>query len=317
MYAIAGESLVDLVRQDDGDYRPVPGGAPYNFARALARQEVPVAYLNPLSTDLFGDTLLSELEASGARHLGRRVKAPTSLALLDATGHGEPAYEFYRLGVADRDVDADDLLARVPPGVTGFHTGGLALVPPDAGTMQDVATRMRANGVVCSVDVNMRPAAAEAADVSFDAYRDAVLAVAREAHIVKVSEEDLVHLDLTGDATAAATSFLARGSKLVLLTRGARGATLIAPGIRLDQPAFAMPVVDTIGAGDCFLAGFVAFLQREGSLHGAVTGRTGAGILQASLRHASACAALVLGAPGCRPPTWHETVHLTEGRTPR
>jgi len=90
MFIVAGESLIDMVAAADGTFSPVPGGAPYNFARALALQGVPAGYANPFSDDLFGSLLKKTLEESGARHLGAISGKPTSLALVATDEHGQP-----------------------------------------------------------------------------------------------------------------------------------------------------------------------------------------------------------------------------------
>ena len=54
---VLGEALMDCIAQPDGRLLPLQGGSPYNMARAAALRGAQVAYLNPLSTDLFGQGL--------------------------------------------------------------------------------------------------------------------------------------------------------------------------------------------------------------------------------------------------------------------
>ncbi len=61
----AGEALIDLVSQKDGSFLPCLGGAVFNLSRALARQNVPTLYKNPLSSDRFGRQLAEALEVEG------------------------------------------------------------------------------------------------------------------------------------------------------------------------------------------------------------------------------------------------------------
>ena len=81
MFLIAGEALIDMVNTPEGTYRPVPGGAPFNFARALALQDIGAGYLNPFSDDAFGALLKRTLEDSGALHLGHISHRPTGLRM--------------------------------------------------------------------------------------------------------------------------------------------------------------------------------------------------------------------------------------------
>ena len=120
--ATAGEALIDLIAQTDGRYKPCLGGAVFNLTRAVARQGVGVVYLNPLSHDRFGRMLASALMEDGVA-LARPapVAESTSLAVvgLDETGH--PDYAFYRQGVADRVITAEQFNASVRPSAGAQH----------------------------------------------------------------------------------------------------------------------------------------------------------------------------------------------------
>ena len=96
----------------DGSFSPVPGGGPYNFARALALQGIPAGYANPFSEDASALCCRQTLQASGAHHLGQVSSKPTALALVSTDARGQPQYSFYREGVADRTIDDDSPAAR-------------------------------------------------------------------------------------------------------------------------------------------------------------------------------------------------------------
>ena len=82
--------------------------------------------------------------------------------------------------------------------------------------------------------------------------------------VVKVSEEDLAWLDPQRPALEAARALLAIGPKVVLLTRGAAGATIVCPHGDTPIAPVAVDVVDTIGAGDAFSGGFLAWWSSHG-----------------------------------------------------
>ena len=308
MYVVAGESLIDLVARADGSYQPVPGGGPYNFARALALQGIPTGYANPFSEDAFGGLLRQTLQAAGAQHLGQISSKPTALALVSTDARGQPQYSFYREGVADRTIDAAALLGAISTDTLGFHTGALALVPPDDAGMMEIVQHCRAHGVLCTVDVNMRPQIAQTLGISASRYRDAALAVLTSAHVAKVSDEDLHHLGFSGTPQVAARALLQRGCKLVVLTLGAEGAWALAADEQVFEPAQKVDAVDTVGAGDCFFAGFIASLRHQGALAELRDHAPGGSVLAQALRHAAICAAINIGRKGCQPPTWDEAV---------
>jgi fructokinase len=317
MFLIAGESLIDMVPTATGDFTPVAGGAPFNFARALALQGVAASYANPFSDDAFGLLLKRTLEEAGATHLGRISSKPTSLAFVSTDERGHPQYSFYREGVADRDVDAATLIGLGSPDLGGFHAGALALVPPDDRYVLAAVEHFRGRGVLCTVDVNMRPRVAQSLGIEPSRYRDAALEVIGKAHVVKASDEDLAYLGYSGAPERCARALLGRGPRLVVVTLGAEGAWAVSAEEQVFQSAEKVRVVDTVGAGDCFFAGFVASLYREGPLSQLRERSPPAPILKKALRHASICAAINISRWGCRPPTWEEAERWQGGLTSR
>lgn len=307
MFLVAGESLIDLVAEPDGRFRPIAGGAPFNYACALALQGLPTGYANAISRDRFGTLLSDTLAKAGVRHFGARTSRPTSLALVATSEAGQPEYAFYRDGVADREFGPEGLLPGAAGGVRVFHTGGLALVPPDATTAHEALRKIRDGGAICTVDINMRPQVAGALGVDPDRYREAALAAAAAADMVKVSDEDLRHLGIDGPPVTAARALLDRGAGLVVLTLGADGAYALTREETRFRASPRVAVVDTVGAGDTFFAGFVAWLERNGQLDAVHAGRVDGGVLDLALRHATAGAAINIGRRGCQPPSWDES----------
>jgi fructokinase len=261
--ATAGEALIDLVAGADGSLQPCCGGAVFNFTRALAAQGVPTAYLNPLSRDGFGRQLAQALAQSGVA-LARSVPVsePSALAVVGVDPQGQPAYSFYREGVADRAVAAATLTADCDalPQLEAVCTGCLALAPDDSRRYLPWLEGCRARGLLVVVDANLRPGAMG----DIDAYRANVRAALALADVIKVSDEDLLALEPgVADPLAAARRLFAGGpAQCVAFTRGGQGAILLGRDGRewLGRDRAALRIVDTVGAGDCFLAGLVAGL---------------------------------------------------------
>ena len=308
MFAVAGEALIDFIAAADGRYRPMAGGAPFNFSRALALQGVPAGYLNPISSDAMGALLRDTLVSSGARAFGDAVPLPTSLALVATTSNGQPSYQFYRQGVADRALDLEQITARFTAEIRGFHSGGLALVPPDHETILRAQQAAAARGIICTLDVNMRPRVAESMGLSPHAYAEAANAAIRGANIVKVSDEDLLHLGFNDVPNIAARGLLSDTCKIVVLTLGEKGAWLLTADNEIFQKADSVAVVDTVGAGDCFFAGFVASLVRNSGFDVLLSRMPETIILENAFRHAMRCASINITREGCQPPTWDEVV---------
>lgn len=302
MIATFGEALVDLIEQADGRFAAVLGGSVCNFTLALARQRLAVMYLNPLSADSFGARFAGQLDAAGVQlATAQRSALPTALAVVTLDASKVPSYAFHRAGVADRDITPDAACAALPAGLTLFHTGGLALVPADLATALAVAAGAQRAGALLSVDANMRPLAV----ADLPTYAAGVRRMLAKAQLVKVSEEDLRYLGLDGDPVAAARSlFEGSASALIALTLGEHGAVLLtrAASVALPAPP-AVTVVDTVGAGDCFLAGLVASLQHAGALSTAALAALDQATLTKVLRYAIASATINVMREGGAPPT--------------
>lgn len=310
MFAVAGEALIDFIAAADGRYRPLAGGAPFNFSRALALQGVAATYLNPISSDSMGTLLRDTLVASGVHLCGETVVRPTSLALVATSLSGQPSYQFYREGVADRALDLQQIMAQFTSEIRGFHSGGLALVPPDHETILQAQQAAMARGIVCTLDVNMRPRVAESMGLSQPAYVDAARAAIRGAHIVKVSDEDLLHLGFSDAPNAAARSLLSDTCKIIVVTLGEKGAWLLTADNEIFQVAESVDVVDTVGAGDCFFAGFIAALVRNNGFDALPNRMPETATLESALRHGIRCASINITRAGCQPPTWDEVAPM-------
>ena len=258
---VAGEALYDLVAHPGGGLTGHPGGGPFNTARTIGRLRQPVAFLGRLSTDRLGATHARML-ADDRVDLGCVVRTadPTTLALASLDPAGAASWSFYSAGTAAAGLEPHEALAALPPRVAALHVGTLGLVlQPLATALEAVVERLAAQTLIV-VDPNIRPQAIDDAE-DFRARLERVL---RHSHLVKVSEEDLAWLDPARPRQAAARGLLDYGPTAVLLTRGPQGATVItAEGDTAIAPV-PTEVVDTIGAGDAFGGGFLAWWISHG-----------------------------------------------------
>lgn len=319
MFASLGEALVDLIEHADGRYEPCLGGSVCNFTRAVSRQGQAIRYLNALSTDTFGQRFVQRLRDDGvAIDPPWLSDCPTSLAVVSLGAGGVPQYVFHREHVADRDGDAAQLIARLPENVTVLHTGGLALTPPDADKSIEVMLAARARGALVSVDANLRLVVAGRDEGIRATYRAGVGRALAQADVIKISDEDISAMGWTAaadddaalEAQARALMAPSAGARagLVAVTLGAHGAMLVnAQGaVRRPVPE-GVKVVDTVGAGDCFHAGLLAWLKKAGRLSADQLPTLSVRDMDEALHHAMAAAAINVQRQGCQPPSWLET----------
>jgi fructokinase len=259
---VGGEALYDLVLQDSAeDLRGHPGGGPFNTARTIGRLEQPVAYLGRLSTDRFGQRLESMLADDGVA-LGSIVHTddPTTLALAEVDHDGVARYRFYERGTAAPGLTVEDALAALPSDVDMLHVGTLGLaLEPMATAFEAVVARLAGDALV-AVDPNCRPWVVH----DRDAYRERIRRVLGHAHVLKVSEEDLEFLEPDRPALDGMRALLECGPTVGLLTRGPNGALVVTRTAEVAVPAPRAKVVDTIGAGDAFGGGFLAWWSERG-----------------------------------------------------
>jgi fructokinase len=159
--------------------------------------------------------------------------------------------------------------------------------------------QLAARDRLVSIDVNYRPALVGSCLL----WAERFAPYEPLATIVKASEEDIA-LAYEGRRTpdAAAAHWLARGAALVLITRGADGASAYMAGGSLHAAAPRVAVVDTVGAGDTFNAGVLAALHVQGCLTKAGVAALPDSTLDAALSLGPRAAAITVSRPGANPP---------------
>jgi fructokinase len=266
MVCVIGEALIDLVMEPASAasagpkaYLAHPGGSPYNVAIGLARLGQPARLLARLSGDAFGRQLRAHAEANGV-DLSRAVSAtePSTVAVVSLDADRNAAYDFYRTGTADWQWSTAEL-DRMPADTSWIHTGSLASwTEPGATVIADQLRRRRSQQpVVISYDPNIRPAL-------LTDHRSAVGKVETMvglADVVKASAEDLDWLYPGQDPDDVLRRWHSLGPSVVVMTDGGNGARFLAEGDDISAvPARPVRVVDTVGAGDAFMAGLISAL---------------------------------------------------------
>ncbi len=321
MIACYGEALVDLIVSPYSrnslrtDSQACLGGSVFNFCIAAQRQGLHAVYLNALSTDSFGRQFAQILQAEGVQlDAPTHCPEPTSIAVVQLDSAGKASYAFHRIGVADTAREATEIIADWSSAIHVLHTGCLMLVPAHWAQTRALITHAHDQGCLISVDANLRLA------ISSDlvTYRESVIAACSMAHVVKVSDDDLIALGMLRaehsmqEAIDAARKLLHRSvqTKLVALTLGAEGAYLLTQSAQaLQAVPSALKVQDTVGAGDSFMAALLAFLNSQQLLTpNAVTAGPAQAQLESALSHAVAAASICVQRVGCNPATWDETL---------
>jgi len=306
MIVVCGEALIDLVPVTHGDepaYVPRAGGSSFNVAMGLGRLGIPVGFLGRLSTDPFGQMLRRRLLADGVDcQLVRGGDEPSTLAIVHLEAGAEPVYAFHGEGTADRLVRVEDLPAALPPQVTALHFGSISMVREPGATAFEALMRRERGRRVLSLDPNVRPSLVG----ERSAYVDRLEGWVALADLVKVSQADLAWLYPATAPEVVAADWLARGPGLVVVTRGHGGAFALAAGGRVEVPGTPVLVSDTVGAGDAFTSGLLAWLHEGGWLDRARLREIPPAGLRAGLAYANRVAAITCTRAGAQPPTRSE-----------
>jgi fructokinase len=300
MILVAGESLMDLIVGPQGDVHAAAGGGPFNTARAIARLGQQVRFLGRFSADPFGALLARKLaDDQVGLELPEQVLEPTALAIVSLDDAGVARYWFHLTGTAAFQLDQPSAERALRNDVTALHVGTLGLVvEPMATVVEDLARQLPAS-MLLMLDPNWRASAIPDARAHLARIRRLLV----RTDILKTSSEDLDFLVPGRDVPTAARTLLSWGARCVLVTDGPAPVQAFTPdGQQLTVPTPPVQVVDTVGAGDAFGGGFLAWWAEHGLTRDQLAD---AGLLTSAVASAAHVAALTCTRAGAEPP-WRD-----------
>ncbi len=251
-----GEALIDIVQPQDSEASEYVGGSPANVAVGLAALGHPTSLATFIGEDERGQRIADYLQQRDvALTQGSRTapRTSTAKATLDADGAATYAFDL------SWDIPTPDLR-----GVGHLHTGSIAAtLHPGASTVFDAMSAARAHATV-SYDPNARPS------IMGEAHEARSLIEERigRSDVVKASAEDVEWLYAGASVEEVARLWGRLGPPLVVITDGGDGA-LVHQSHSNHQSrvaAASVDVVDTVGAGDSFMAGLISGLLDAGLL---------------------------------------------------
>ncbi|SMF41913.1 fructokinase [Xaviernesmea oryzae] len=305
MILCCGEALIDMLPREttagEKGFAPYAGGAVFNTAIALGRLGQPTAFFTGISDDMMGDILRETLAKSGVDYSLAAVSSrPTTIAFVKLV-NGQASYAFYDEGTAGRMITEADLPA-LGDDCEAMHFGAISLIPePCGGTYEALMAREYKSRVI-SFDPNIRPGFIK----DKVKHMGRVRRMAAMSDIIKFSDEDLDWFGMEGDHDALAAHWLNEGAKLVVLTRGAEGATGYTRNFKVSMPSERVTVVDTVGAGDTFDAGILASFKMQDLLTKEKVAALTEEQVGKALALGAKAAAVTVSRAGANPPFAHE-----------
>lgn len=301
-FLVIGRAGMDLyadppgTRIEDAQYFTTAlGGSSANIAAGLARQGAQVALLTPVSDDAVGRFARAQLRAYGIddRYVTEvGGEARNSLAVVETRGDGTQSV-IYRNGAADFEL-TEAMVDRVDFGAfDAIVTTGTALAAgPSRNAVFHAFETARRNGLAVVFDIDYRP-------YSWPSASEAELTYSRAAEMADVIVGNDVEFGfLAGDqekGLAAARSLARSASRVVVYKMGEKGSVTITDDDEIEAGVYQTEALKPTGAGDSFMAGFLAAIARGTPLREAVS-------------RGSAAAAIVVARVGCAPamPTTEE-----------
>ncbi|KTS92329.1 ribokinase [Microbacterium testaceum] len=227
------------------------GGAESNVAVGLQRLGIDAAWLGRVGDDPLGERIARELRGEGLDVLALvDAGAPTGLMIKERPSAASTAVHYYRRGSAGSRLAPDDLPAGWIEDADLLHVTGITPLLSDTArsTVLAAVERARAAGIPVSFDINYRSALA-VAEIAGPVLRE----IAERATLVFGGVEEL---DLLGPDAMA--SLLAAGVAQVVVKRGPEGAAVFTPEGLTEALGFVIEPLDTVGAGDAFVAGYLS-----------------------------------------------------------
>ena|SRR5450631_444218 len=307
---VVGESLIDVVHRPDGSRQEHVGGSPANVAVGLARLGHDVALATMIGDDGLGARITDLLDSEGVTLTeGSLVARPTSVATSTLDSAGAASYTFELAWELSQGQTLD--------GLGHVHTGSIAAtLEPGASAVLSTIQDARP-GATISYDPNARPS------LMGDPHevRAKMEQLIGLSDVVKASDEDIAWLYDGAPLSDILRLWGRLGPPLVVVTCGNKGTVIglsTAGGLTsIDPPA--VEVVDTVGAGDSFMAGLLSGLLDAGLLGGIQARERLRSASLADVRpavdRALACAAITVSRAGANPPHLDElTISRTDQR---
>lgn len=263
-----GEILIDMTYAGKSEgkqtlFEQNPGGAPANVLSAVSRLGGSCAFIGKVGCDMHGEFLVDVLKNEGICTDGVIMDENffTTLAFVNLDSKGERSFSFARKPGADTCLKCDEVRFDIIEEGKVFHVGSLSLTdePSRSATMKALDAA-KEKGLIISYDPNYRAPLWRSEDEAKEGMRSII----EYADIMKISDEETRLLTGFDDAEKASEVLCDMGIGIVIVTLGETGALVRNKDGFVYSYAKKVKAVDTTGAGDAFMGGFLYCVTKSG-----------------------------------------------------
>ena len=323
-----GRSSIDLYSQNIGaDFIDIKGfdafvgGSPLNIAVGASRLGAKATLLTALGVDKIGDFILNFLqkEKVNTESIPRIENARTSAVVLGIEPPDRFPLVYYRDNAADSQVTIDHVVAADISKYKILEISGTALnIEPSRSAVFYAAEVANENDVEVVLDIDFRAdqwkdirsfglmvrALLPKVKIAIGTEEEILAATLQTADQVRIKHQQISAPEITGDINTAIQKILKSGPEVLIVKRGAKGATIFTKdGLQEDVPGFPVEILNVLGAGDAFASGFIYGHLQGWSLYKAC-------------RLGNASGAWVVQKPGCANdmPNYDELMQFVDSR---
>lgn len=256
-----GEILIDFTfagKSENGAtlFEQNPGGAVANVLAAVQKLGGKSAFIGKVGNDMHGKFLVETLNKASINTDGLIIDDNyfTTLAFVNLDPEGERSFSFARKPGADTQLCEHELKYDLIKNSTVFHVGSLSLTDEPARTATLSALEYaKENSVIISYDPNYRAPLWKDKESAIAGMKS----ILHYVDIIKISDEEITLLTDANDYKGATEELLDLGISCVIVTLGSKGAYVATRASSVLSPSVETKVVDTTGAGDSFMGGFL------------------------------------------------------------
>lgn len=263
-----GEILIDFVEDSQSPgvlpaYIAQPGGAPANVLCSAAKFSKNCAFIGKVGQDKFGELLIHTLHQHNVdtSNVIESKEYNTTLAFVHVQKDGDRSFSFYRQGCADTKLQQNEIDSTLLKNCKVFHFGSNSFTSESMKQATLYAIEIaKQHGAIISYDPNIRVNLwQQPAQI-----KPAILDVLPDVHILKLSQEELLFITEIEDCEQAMnTLYAAYKTPLIVVTLGSEGAMYLYNNENRKVQGHPVEVVDTTGAGDCFVGTLLAHILEE------------------------------------------------------